>query len=230
MIIGFLGVPGAGKDTAADEIIRLRPQYKKIKLADKLKDTVSCLFNWDRQALEGITDKDREWREKIDPEFKKVFGLEWTPRKALQTIGTNLFRNNVSKTFWTDIVKYKILKDSLDYVVISDCRFPDEMQMILDLGGILVYIHKNLPWTVTAINFGQNYNKRGIIAKIKTKYYRWILEHKYHIFESEFMWATMLPKCTARLDFNKDVNIFKKQVREFIHDQEFIGVDCGELD
>ena len=92
MIIGLCGIQGAGKDTVGDILVS---EYGFIKLtfASTLKDIVSVLFSWPRDLLEGITEESRIWRETVDDFWTEKTGFEnFTPRKALQLIGTDLFK------------------------------------------------------------------------------------------------------------------------------------------
>ena len=56
MIIGICGLMGSGKDTIADHLIQ-EHQFKKISFADKLKESVATMFDWDRTMLDGQTDE-----------------------------------------------------------------------------------------------------------------------------------------------------------------------------
>ena len=63
MIIGVCGLIGGGKGTVGDILVE-QYDFKKLSFADKLKDAVAEMFDWDRALLEGITDESRNWREK----------------------------------------------------------------------------------------------------------------------------------------------------------------------
>ena len=65
MIIGVCGLIGGGKGTVGDILVD-NYGFKKLSFADKLKDAVADMFDWDRDLLEGITDESRNWREKKD--------------------------------------------------------------------------------------------------------------------------------------------------------------------
>ena len=65
MIIGICGLIGSGKDTIADYLVT-NYNFKKLSFADKLKDSVATMFDWDRDLLDGKTDESRAWREKED--------------------------------------------------------------------------------------------------------------------------------------------------------------------
>ena len=56
MLIGICGLIGSGKDTVAQNLID-NHNFVKISFADKLKDAVASMFSWDRELLDGKTDK-----------------------------------------------------------------------------------------------------------------------------------------------------------------------------
>ena len=58
MIIGICGLIGSGKGTVADVLVE-EHKFEKISFADKLKDSVSILFDWPRDMLEGETPDSR---------------------------------------------------------------------------------------------------------------------------------------------------------------------------
>jgi hypothetical protein len=68
-----------------------------------------------------------------------MVSIETTPRKILQIIGTNVFRDYYSETVWIDFL------EEGDYVV-TDVRFLNEAEKIKELGGVLVRVqNKNQP-------------------------------------------------------------------------------------
>ncbi len=50
MIIGICGLIGSGKDTIAEYLIK-EHNYIKLSFADKLKDSVATMFDWDRELF-----------------------------------------------------------------------------------------------------------------------------------------------------------------------------------
>jgi len=134
MIIGLCGNQGSGKDTVANILIS---EYGFIKLtfASTLKDVVAILFSWPRDLLEGLTEESRLWRENVDDFWSEKLSIpNFTPRKALQMIGTDLFRIHFNNDIWISIVENKIntiLKNNPNTnIVISDCRFTNEFSLI----------------------------------------------------------------------------------------------------
>jgi hypothetical protein len=134
MIIGLCGTQGSGKDTVANILIS-EYGFVKLTFASTLKDVVAILFSWPRDLLEGLTEESRLWRETVDDFWSTKLSIpSFTPRKALQMIGTDLFRIHFNNDIWINIVENKIgatLKNNPNTnIVISDCRFANEFSII----------------------------------------------------------------------------------------------------
>ena len=129
MIIGLCGEQGAGKDTVGN-ILSNNHNYIKLSFSSILKDVLSVLFDWDRDLLEGVSKESRKWREESDVWWSNRLGFNITPRKMMQKIGTNVFRNNFNINIWIYCVENKLRKYSDKNIVICDCRFKNEIEMI----------------------------------------------------------------------------------------------------
>lgn len=141
-IIGITGLKGSGKDTIAKIICENDSTFITLAFADKVKDIASIMFGWPREMLSGRTVESREWREKVDEYWSKNFGFDFTPRKALTTIGTDIVCNTFLKDIWDLIVKKQILDDKEHNFVITDVRFPNEIEMIKSIGGSIVQVER----------------------------------------------------------------------------------------
>ena len=130
MIIGLCGAQGSGKDTVANILVS-KHGFVRISFASALKDVISILFSWPREMLEGDTAESRAWREAPDAEWSLKTGIaDFSPRKALQYVGTDLIRNRVYADIWVDIVKNRIRSNPDAKIVVSDCRFINEVEML----------------------------------------------------------------------------------------------------
>ncbi len=159
MIIGVCGFIGSGKDTIADYLVNFH-EFRRESFANTLKDAVSAVFGWDRTMLEGRTKAAREWREQVDPWWAKRLDMpNLTPRWILQYWGTEVCRKGFHDDIWIASLENK-LRNSPDDVVISDCRFPNEIKSIRDAGGIIVWVKRGeLPeWYDIAVQANQGNN------------------------------------------------------------------------
>lgn len=138
MIIGICGLIGSGKDTIADYLVNIH-EFRRDSFAATLKDAVSAVFGWDREMLEGRSRSSREWREQRDEWWSQRLGREITPRSVLQLWGTEVCRAGFHDDIWIASLENK-LRSSNDDVVISDCRFPNEIRAIRNQGGHVIRV------------------------------------------------------------------------------------------
>ena len=134
MVIGICGLISSGKDTIADYLIK-NHTFHKISFADKLKDSVSAMFSWDRELLDGKTNESRKWREEVDAYWSSETGRTITPRLVLQEFGTECMRNGFYDGIWVSLTKKKIIENPNMNFVLPDTRFPNEAKMLYDIGG-----------------------------------------------------------------------------------------------
>jgi hypothetical protein len=210
MIIGICGFIGSGKDTVADYLTNFH-EYRRESFANSLKDAVSMVFGWDRTMLEGRTKQAREWREQVDPWWAERLNMpHLTPRWVLQYWGTEVCRKAFHDDIWIASVENK-LRTSKDNIVISDCRFPNEIKSIREAGGIVVRVVRGPEpeWYDSALsmNRGPNGNATWSISKAKIE--------KLGIHASETAWVG------TDFDFvlynNASIDDLYEQIREVIH-------------
>lgn len=150
-LIGLVGFIGSGKGTVGD-ILRDQHGYKLDSFAAPLKDAAAAIFGWDRKMLEGDTKESRAWREEVDEFWSQAFGKPFTPRLALQQLGTEACRNGIHKDIWTASLFKRALGQN---TVVSDCRFPNEVEGIHKEGGLVIWVRRGtLPeWWNDAVNY-----------------------------------------------------------------------------
>ncbi len=159
MIVGICGLIGSGKDTVADYLVNFH-EFRRESFASTLKDAVSAVFGWDRTMLEGRTKEAREWREQVDSWWAERLDMPTlTPRWVLQYWGTEVCRRGFHDDIWIASLENK-LRNSRDSVVISDCRFPNEITSIKNSGGKIVWVKRGeLPdWYNIALEANQGNN------------------------------------------------------------------------
>lgn len=130
-IIGFTGLKGSGKDTAASTF--LDHGWKKIALADPLKAMVRSLMVARGCGVEeamAYTDGDLK-------ETPTLYLRGKTARLAMQTLGTEWGRESISDDLWTDTwaLRANAVQKAGDGVVVTDVRFQNEVDTIRRLGG-----------------------------------------------------------------------------------------------
>jgi len=139
-IIAFCGFEGSGKNAAAEYLCT--QGFTSFSFAYNLKKAVAVIFGWKFELLEGLTHESRAWREQVDEFWAKELNIPGlTPRKVLQLIGTDVIRKHFCREIWILSLKRKLMSFSGD-VVISDCRFPDEVDAIKAWGGTVMWIYR----------------------------------------------------------------------------------------
>ena len=141
MIISVTGFIGSGKDTVAN-YLTTNHGFKKESFAGSLKDAVAHVFGWDRELLEGSSTYSREWREQVDPWWSKRLNMpNLSPRHVLQQWGTEVCRNEFHDDIWIASLENKLIY-AKDNIVITDCRFPNELAAIKRLSGITIRVNR----------------------------------------------------------------------------------------
>jgi hypothetical protein len=155
MIIGVCGLIGSGKNTVADYLVK-EHDFVPVSFAAVLKDACASLFGWDRDMLEGKSEESRIQREQVDKFWAERLEIPcFTPRYALQYIGTDVMRNHFHSDIWVIAAEKRMWK--YDNVVISDVRFPNEMAMIRRNGGQIWCVERTRPlWYNTALYETEN--------------------------------------------------------------------------
>jgi hypothetical protein len=203
MIIGVCGFIGSGKDTVADYLVNIH-EFRRESFANTLKDAVSSVFGWDRTMLEGRTKQAREWREQVDAWWSKRLDRAITPRWILQYWGTEVCRRGFHDDIWIASLENK-LRNSSDDVVISDCRFPNEIKAIRNQGGIVLRVVRGPEpeWYDLAVE-----SNHGPFDHMKTAY--------PDVHASETAWVGT--EFDAVLDNNGTLDQLYKQVSDLLQD------------
>ena len=174
MIVGICGFQSSGKDTIAELLIN-EYGFKKLSFAGALKDVLSVIFGWSREKLEGLTKEDREWREQIDVWWSKTLDMpQLSPRYALQYFGTELFRNHWHQDIWVKVVENKLtnMVKEEGNVVITDCRFENEINLIKTYGGTIINVYRNMPQWFTDYKNGIDVEEVKLLHRSETEWIR----------------------------------------------------------
>jgi hypothetical protein len=210
MIIGVCGFIGSGKDTIADYLVNIH-QFRRESFANTLKDACAAVFGWDRTMLEGRTKQAREWREQVDEWWSKRLGQVITPRWVLQYWGTEVCRRAFHDDIWIASLENK-LRTSQDDVVISDCRFPNEISAIRAQGGIVIRVVRGPEpaWydDAVAMNRGPERNMLWATAKQRME------NHNIHASETAWVGTGF----DAVIDNNGTMDQLFQQITDLLRD------------
>lgn len=159
-LIGLVGRKGSGKDTAAKGLLS-DPRWVRVALADPLREVVKTMF----QLSDAHCD-DRELKEQLGP-----LGVSY--RRGMQVVGTELVRNQLQKVlpeigsdgFWIQHMRRTVERHWQEgkRVVITDVRFEDEADAIIELGGLLVFVDR--PGLDTSDGHSSETGVDAIVAK-----------------------------------------------------------------
>lgn len=75
--------------------------------------------------------------------WNETFNRTATGREVLQKVGTEFFRNQVSNSFWCDLMEFDINSLSSFDMVVDDTRFKDEIALLEKLGFTTINIVSN---------------------------------------------------------------------------------------
>ena len=125
-LIGFTGAAGSGKDTAADFYVAFNGGYR-YAFADPMRRMLAQI---------GIDLNHPHWVAKKE-EVIPLFGV--SPRRMMQTLGTEWGRNCVDENFWVILANLELL-DKGPGMVVSDVRFENEVAWVRRMGGLVVHV------------------------------------------------------------------------------------------
>lgn len=184
MIVGLLGFIGSGKGTAGDILKDMG--FTPVSFAKGVKDVTAEMFGWPRHLLEGDTQVSREWREQPDKFWSAEFGKSFTPRYALQLMGTEVGREIFHEDFWVIKLKKFIQDNPNQNYVITDVRFQNELDFVHTMQGTTIEIERNVPphWysVATQANRGDHKAETFMLESgVHESEWRWIggdIDHK----------------------------------------------------
>lgn len=133
MLIGLAGAAGSGKDTAASRL-RDGHGFSSLALADPLYAMISIMTGLgpDRLADRKIKEANIDW-------------LGVSPRKLLQTLGTEWARETIGEDVWINHLFRRIDKAGGGDFVVTDVRFQNEAEAIKSRGGYICEIVRPEP-------------------------------------------------------------------------------------
>lgn len=135
-LIGITGRAGSGKDTLAQALCG-KFGYRQYSFAEPIYNMLKTLpyaEHWNGNMA-------RDEKEKVNAFYGK------STRQMLQTLGTEWGRLHVHPNIWVNILQDKLERKHAitghSKYVINDLRFPNEAELVRDLGGICVRVVRN---------------------------------------------------------------------------------------
>lgn len=160
-IIIITGKAQSGKDTAAEfitkSISRKGFSVKTYPFAKPLKDMCINIFGLDKNQCWGSNkEKDTKtnikWKdlplcaeklgELLSSRFPKTKEDFMTGREVMQILGTEIFRA-IDEDCWVRSVASEIKKDNVDFAIISDARFPNEIEFLMNYDPLVIKLNRN---------------------------------------------------------------------------------------
>lgn len=129
LIVGFSGKKRVGKDTAAD-IAAEEYGFERDAFAAPIKTIAQEVFQLDDHQVYGGA------KEEEDP----FWGM--SPREIMQRTGTEFARGTFHKEVWVDSFRRRMEETDAQRIVVTDVRFPNEVEAIQELGGYVVRIRR----------------------------------------------------------------------------------------
>lgn len=135
-LIALSGKAKCGKDTFARALVE-KFSYRQHSFAEPIYRMLNSL-----PYLEHLRSQMDDKEKESDNGF---YGI--SPRRMLQTLGTEWGRNQINQNLWIWLMEDKINRkiDVLRHgaFVISDLRFTNEAEWVRKQGGLVVRIHRN---------------------------------------------------------------------------------------
>jgi hypothetical protein len=134
-LVAITGAAGAGKDVLA-QALSGQCGYQVHKFAETLYKMVYGL-----PFLEEGNWLNREWKER-----PHAFYNGKSPRRILQTLGTEWMRGMISEDQWVAISEHKVYQKYVlgqKLFVFSDCRFENEAAWVRKVGGLIVHLKRD---------------------------------------------------------------------------------------
>jgi hypothetical protein len=137
--------------------IALEKLNKKIKIynfADILKNDICMnMLGLSYEQCYGDDDKkntltDIEWKNMPGYQMDNINFSEANPkgymtaREVMQFVGTDMFRK-IKTDVWVRGTINKILNEQPEVAIITDCRFPNEVESIKEIGGSVIRLTRN---------------------------------------------------------------------------------------
>ena len=137
-LVGFTGELGSGKDTAGEALTKIG--HTRFAFGDALKRMLKHGLGLTQEQLHGTQAQKAEPIDWLD--------CEVTPRRMMQTLGTEWGRDLIHPDLWVLALRRELethlIRRRLNAVV-TDVRFENEASMIRELGGVIIHVRRPKP-------------------------------------------------------------------------------------
>ena len=168
-IICFAGRKQSGKSSCCEyvyEQLKDKCSVQIYNFADPLKQVCIDILGLAPRQCYG---EDKYKNELVDCQWN---GKQLTARGVMQILGTDILRT-MQHNVWTGATIRKIQRDNPDVALIGDCRFPNEVEAVQKVGGIVVKLNRNIynsdHASETALD-RQNYDELNFDAVIQNQF------------------------------------------------------------
>lgn len=168
-IICFAGRKQSGKSSCCEyvyEQLKDKCSVQIYNFADPLKQVCIDILGLAPRQCYG---EDKYKNELVDCQWN---GKQLTAREVMQILGTDILRT-MQHNVWTGATIRKIERDNPEVALIGDCRFPNEVEAVQKVGGIVIKLNRNIYHSdhvsETALD-RQNYDELNFDAVIQNQF------------------------------------------------------------
>ena len=167
MLIGLNGKLKSGKDTTFQVISDLYPFAERVSFAEMLKQSAANSIGMSRELMEALKAHENihvsisgtSALNSLLPSTQLAEASKWqmTIREYLQWYGTEGHRDLFGENFWVDMALPEDLDHSDRLLVVTDMRFPNEIQRVKDLDGVCVKVERTV-----GTSFGSHASEQNV--------------------------------------------------------------------
>jgi hypothetical protein len=135
MLVGLTGYAGSGKNAAAEGLVA--SGWSQLSFAEPIRQMLLVLNPIIHAGIHLQTFIDDQGWDETKYSYPEV-------RRLMQVLGTEVGRDMIDDDLWVKLAK-KTMEDCFKQgkpVVFTDCRFPNEVEMIRFNGGKIIRIHR----------------------------------------------------------------------------------------
>ena len=168
-IICFAGRKQSGKSSCCEylyEQLKDKCSVQIYNFADPLKQVCIDVLGLAPRQCYG---EDKYKNELVDCQWNEK---QLTAREVMQILGTDILRT-MQHNVWAGATIRKIQRDNPDVALIGDCRFPNEVEAVQKVGGIVIKLNRNIYHSDHASETAldrQNYDELNFDAVIQNQF------------------------------------------------------------